>query len=288
MRTRFLSKCTNDEVETYLERNDVIIVACGVTELHGGRPLDCESVLSEALALKLAEEADALVLHNLPYLYAGATAMGRGTTQLSVRASIDYLYGLAESLIRQGFRRIIWTSLHGPAGMFVGPVIRDIFDAHKVAMLYVDPIEVLSKAEGGLMGALGAGGGEDPFGDMAAAAYDALGRLDDLPLGTPETAYWGERRPSSVGFAQRLIDTAFGSSSVAYYFGERTDHMTTQVLHTEADRRAAAERGRRHYDSLVAQIAVNALVADLRTLEAHNEAAMARYPSVRGVGAAGR
>ncbi len=139
MRTRFLSKCTNDEVEAYLARRDVIVVAAGVTELHGGLPLDSESVLSEALALRLAERADGLILHNLPYLYAGATASGRGTTQLSVRQSIDHCYALAESLIRQGFRRIIWTSFHGPARVFIGPVVRDIFEAHKVAMLYIDP-----------------------------------------------------------------------------------------------------------------------------------------------------
>jgi creatinine amidohydrolase len=280
MRTRFLSRCTNDEVEAYLSRNDIVFVACGVTELHGGRPLDCESVLSEALALKLAEKADGLVVHNLPYLYAGATASGRGTTQLSVRASIDYLYGIAESLIRQGFRRIVWTSMHGPASTFIGPVVRDIFDTHKVAMLYIDPIQVLTRAPGG-MAALLPKDGSDPFGDMAAAAYDTLGRLTDLPLGTPESSTWGESRPSSIGFAQGLIDAAFGSSSTAYYFGELTDHMRTQILATEAERREAADRGQVLYEGLVDLIHIEKLVADLADLAAYNEAAMARYPSTR-------
>lgn len=281
MRTRFLSKCTNDEVEAYLTAHDTIIVACGVTELHGGRPLDCESVLSEALALKLAERVDALVLHNLPYLYAGATASGRGTTQVSVRASIDYLYAVAESLIRQGFRRIIWTSLHSPAGAFVGPVVRDIFDEHKVSMLYIDPLQVLSQAPGGAMAALSGTGGSDPFGDLAAAAYDTLGRLEDLPLATPESEYWGEQRPSSIGFAQRLIGSAFGSSSTAYYFNELTDHMRTQVLRSEADRSAAAERGQLFFDGLLAAIGIEGLVEDMAKLAAYNEATMARYPSTR-------
>lgn len=284
MRTRFLSKCTNDEVEAYLDRNDVVIVASGVTELHGGLPLDAESVLSGALALRLAERVDGLVLHNLPYMYAGATASGRGTTQLSVRASIDYLYALAESLIRQGFKRIIWTSLHGPASVFIGPVIRDIFDTHKVSMLYIDPIQVLSNAEGGMMGAFAAMGGRDPFGDLTVAAYDILGRLSDVPLTTPETAYWSTPQPSSVAFAQDLLDQAFGSSSTAYYFAEMTDHIYTQALLTEQDVLAAAERGHVGFESIVSRIPIEKLVEDLAELARYNTEVMRRYPSTRSLG----
>ena len=82
MRTRILPKMLNTEVEQYLERNDVIIVPVGTVELHGGFPLDSETVISEAFALKMAEAADGLVLTGLPYFYAGATAMARGTTQV--------------------------------------------------------------------------------------------------------------------------------------------------------------------------------------------------------------
>ena len=69
-------------MEEYLKKNDLIIVAVGTVEMHGGLPLDCETVVSEAFALKMAEKTDALVLTNLPYFYAGATASGRGTVQV--------------------------------------------------------------------------------------------------------------------------------------------------------------------------------------------------------------
>ena len=44
--------------------------------MHGGFPLDCETVISEAYALKMAEACDGLVLTGLPYFYAGATGSG--------------------------------------------------------------------------------------------------------------------------------------------------------------------------------------------------------------------
>ncbi|GAA3751337.1 hypothetical protein GCM10022240_00670 [Microbacterium kribbense] len=280
MRTRFLSKCTNDEVDAYLDRSDVLFVAAGVTELHGGLPLDAESVLSEAMALQLADKTDSLVLHNLPYLYAGATASGRGTTQVSVRSSIDYLYALSESLIRQGFRRIIWTSLHGPAGLFISPVIRDIFDTHKVPMLYIDALEALLHGQAGDI--LGGHSGDDPFGDLTVAAYDILGRLNDVPLTTPDTEYWAQRRKPSIGFAQDLVATAFGSGSVAYYFNDLTDHMRTQALRTIDDRSAAAARGRLAFTALMDQIPITKLIDDLKALDLYNQNAMDRHPSAAG------
>ena len=55
----------------------------------------------------MAEACDGLVLTGLPYFYAGATASGRGTVQVSVREGIDYLMAVANSLLRQGFKRQI-------------------------------------------------------------------------------------------------------------------------------------------------------------------------------------
>ena len=67
MRTRIIPKMLNDEVEEYLTRNDIVIVPVGTVEMHGGFPLDSETVVSEAFALKMAEACDGLVLTGLPY-----------------------------------------------------------------------------------------------------------------------------------------------------------------------------------------------------------------------------
>ena len=48
MRTRILGKMLNSEVQDYLSRNDIINITVGTTEMHGGFPLDCETVISEA------------------------------------------------------------------------------------------------------------------------------------------------------------------------------------------------------------------------------------------------
>ena len=121
LRTRILPKMLNSEVEAYLEHNDIIIVPVGTVEMHGGFPLDSETVISEAYALKMAEACDGLALTGLPYFYAGATASGRGTVQVSIRQGIDYLSAIAHSLLRQGFKRQVYISFHGPAHMTMQP-----------------------------------------------------------------------------------------------------------------------------------------------------------------------
>lgn len=62
LRTRILPRMLNSEVEAYLEENDIIIVPVGTVEMHGGMPLDSETVISEAYALKMAEACNGLVL----------------------------------------------------------------------------------------------------------------------------------------------------------------------------------------------------------------------------------
>jgi creatinine amidohydrolase len=69
MRTRYFTSLSNVEVEQYLKRNDVIFVPVGTSESFGTMPNDMEYTMAEAYALKMAEEADGLILPHIIYLY---------------------------------------------------------------------------------------------------------------------------------------------------------------------------------------------------------------------------
>lgn len=261
LRTRFLPRLTNAEVEQYLETNDLIFIPVGTVEMHGGLPLDCETVISEAFAWKMAEAADGLVLTGLPYFYAGATASGRGTVQVSVRQGIDYLYGIAESLLRQGFRRQVYLSLHGPAHLTCSPVVRDFYDDTKAPILYLDMIMTLMKKAGHLFQDM------DSFNAMFFGAYDMMGRLEDIPLVTgPENDHSTFIR-SSVSFADDVLNLAYQSGSVGYYFGEKTDHAPTPKVETPQQRQALADKGKALIEEITAVMDVPSIVATLRELD---------------------
>lgn len=275
MRTRFLSKMVNCEVENYLSRNDLIIVPVGVTELHGGLPLDAETAVAEGAASLIADRVDGLILHNLPYFYAGATVIGRGTVQISVRDGIDYLYAIADSLLRQGFRRQIYISLHGPANMTIAPVIRDFFDKRRCSLLYIDALtSFFTNSE--FMTAIKSG--KDVFSDLIIGAYDILGRLNDVPL-TLEVGDWSDLIPNSADpYIRNLKKLAYGSEAIGHYFGEVTDHMPTERIESAEHRQEIADRGKKLLTELIDALNVTQLAADMKKLSAwHEEEIYPRY-----------
>lgn len=278
MRTRILPKMLNSEVEEYLSRNDIIFVSVGTVELHGGYPLDSEAVISEAFALEMAEAADGLMLPGLQYFYAGATASGRGTTQVSVRQGIDYLSAIAHSLLRQGFRRQVYMSFHGPAMMTCSPMVRDFYDETGVPILYIDLCTQMMKSARGMVGQ---SAGQNAmlefmrkFHGVTAGAYDKLGRLEDLPL---VTGYQHQKPQSCAAFGD-LFGLAAQSGAVGYCFAEHSDHMSTIDLPDEAARAALAAEGRAVITQTVKDMDPAKLVAQLRELEEYNRRTNEKFP----------
>ena len=267
MRTRILGKLLNTEVQEYLSRNDIIIVPVGTTEMHGGLPLDCETVMSEALALKMAESCDGLVLTGLPYFYAGATASGRGTVQVTVRQGIDYLGAIARSLLRLGFKRQVYVSFHGPAHMTICPMIRDFYDETGVPILYMDSVMKI-------MGNMQALGGFAALNDMFVGAYQVMGRLEDVPLVTG----FADPVPQSCAPFNDLFALGYQSAAVGYCFGENQDHAPTPDIPDAETRQRMADNGEKVIDKLVETMNMPHVVEQLRKLETYGLENEAKYP----------
>ncbi|MBQ7001903.1 MAG: creatininase family protein [Oscillospiraceae bacterium] len=267
MRTRILGKMLNSEVQEYLKQNDIIIVPVGTTEMHGGLPLDCETVLSEALALKMAETCDGLVLTGLPYFYSGATASGRGTVQVTVRQGIDYLGAIARSLLRLGFKRQVYVSFHGPAHMTICPMIRDFYDETGVPILYLDSVMKI-------LGNINALGGIQGLNDMFVGAYKIMNRLEDVPLVTG----FSDPVPQSCAPFNDLFALGYQSAAVGYCFGENQDHAPTPDIPDLETRDRMAENGEKVICKLVETMNMPHVVEQLRKLEEYGLENEKKYP----------
>ena len=268
MRTRILGKMLNSEVQDYLSRNDIIIVPVGTTEMHGGFPLDSETVISEAFALKMAEACDGLCLTGLPYFYAGATASGRGTVQVTVRQGIDYLGAIARSLLRLGFKRQVYLSFHGPAHMTICPMIRDFYDETGVPILYLDSMINMGKNADILKNFM------NDFHDITVGAYKIMNRIDDVPLVTG----YNHTNPQSCAPFQDLFNLGFQSAAVGYCFGENADHMATPDIPDIETRDRMAENGASLICRMVERMNMPHVVEQLRKLEQYGLENEARYP----------
>ncbi|HJC23702.1 MAG TPA: creatininase family protein [Candidatus Eisenbergiella merdavium] len=268
MRTRFLPKMLNSEAEEYLSQNDIIIVPVGTVEMHGGFPLDSETVISEAYALKMAEACDGLVLSGLPYFYAGATASGRGTVQVSIRQGIDYLSAIAHSLLRQGFKRQIYVSFHGPAHMTCSPMVRDFFDETGVPILYMDLTMQMTRSATDLFQSL------DSFHAITVGAYKMLGRLQDVPL----TSAYTHQEPQTCAPFNDLFGLAYQSAAIGYCFADPKDHMSTTAVPDEAARDRLAAEGEALIEELVKRMDMPHVVSQMQKLKAYNDAVAAERP----------
>ena len=269
MRTRIFGKMLNSEVQDYLKHNDIIIVPVGTTEMHGGFPLDCETVISEAYGLKMAEACDGLVLTGLPYFYAGATASGRGTVQVTVRQGIDYLGAIARSLLRLGFKRQVYLSFHGPAHMTICPMVRDFYDETGVPILYMDMMMQFGKNKDQFAAA-----GFGAFHDITVGAYKIMNRLEDVPLVTG----YDHREPQSCKQFGDLFGLGYQSAAVGYCFGENGDHMATPDIPDIETRNAKAELGADLICKMVERMDMPHVVQQLRELEAYGLENEKKYP----------
>ena len=268
LRTRILPRMLNSEVEAYLKENDIIIVPVGTVEMHGGMPLDSETVISEAYALKMAETCNGLVLTGLPYFYAGATASGRGTVQVSIRQGIDYLSAIAHSLLRQGFKRQIYISFHRPAHMTCSPMVRDFFDETGVPILYMDLTMQMMKNAKDLFQSM------DSFHAITVGAYQIMNRLEDVPL----TTEYFHQEPQTCEAFNDMFGLAYQSAAVGYCFGSPKDHMSTTAIPDEETRKRLADEGQELIESLVKRMDLPHIAEQLRSLESYNHANEEKYP----------
>jgi len=278
MRTRILPKMLNSEVQEYLKRNDIIIVPVGTVEMHGGLPLDVETNISEAVGLKMAEACDGLVLTGLQYFYAGATASGRGTVQVSIRQGIDYLGAIARSLLRLGFKRQIYISLHGPAHMTVSPMVRDFYDETGVPILYMDMTMQLFNNARDLFQADKMQTDPKAFmkllDSMFVGAYQIMGRLQDVPLTSEFDIAVGQ----SCAQFNDILNLAYQSGAIGYCFGENNDHAPTTAIPDEETRQKMADEGQALIEKFVERLNLPHVVEQMQKLEMYGLENEEKYP----------
>lgn len=276
MRTRNFVRLTNGEVEEYLTQNDLIFVPVGVVETHGSLPLDCETVLAEAVAMKMAEEAGGLYLTGLPYFFAGATAVARGTVNVSIAGGTAYLGEIARSLFKQGFRRQIYITFHGPGQLTVGPMIREFFEETKAPIIYIDGSGAARKAGNIFVNP------ESGY-DLFAGAYQMRGCLDSIPVDLPESdsVHYGDPAALKHGadFAKNIFALGHHSCTVGYYFDVPKEHVPTIRIKTREELEEHAKQGIALIESLVKFLDIKDIAGKLRRLDQHmNEDVIPKHP----------
>jgi creatinine amidohydrolase len=146
LHTRDYIRLSQVQVMEYLKRSDVMFIPVGAVETNGISPSDRDYVTPLAYAMAMAEEVDALYMPGLMWSYPGTTLVASATINISPSQGVSFLKAMSESLIRSGFRRLVFISAgHGPAPLTIGTVVRELFDEFRVPAMYIEMGEKVSK-----------------------------------------------------------------------------------------------------------------------------------------------
>src|SRR3954465_101378 len=110
LHTRDLTRLSQVQVADYLKRSDIIFIPIGAVETNGIMPSDRDYVAPLAYSMAMADELDALYMPGLIWSYPGTTMIAQATVNISPSQGVVFLKALAQSLMRQGFRRQVYIS----------------------------------------------------------------------------------------------------------------------------------------------------------------------------------
>lgn len=123
-----VARLSTDMVEEYLTRDDRCVLPIGSTEQHGPLSLCVDAILAEKVAVDAAEPLGIPVFPRLNYGLCPYFAAYPGTVSLRVETLLAVARDILESLIGQGFSRILIVNGHGgnaPVGAAALDVMRD-------------------------------------------------------------------------------------------------------------------------------------------------------------------
>jgi creatinine amidohydrolase len=274
IRTRLLTKLTNTEIEQYLKRNDVIFIPVGTVEPHSEIPLDAEYVGPLAYALKLAEEADGLVLPGMVYFFPDATVVGRGAVHVTPSEGTAYLKVIARSLLRQGFRRQIYITGHGPSFQTVSPLVREFFDETHVPIIHLESTAFRRPRPVATLPATSTQPNATPpsaasaFSRLMYGAYAIAGRLEDIPLNLSEPV---PPHPADPGI-NNLFPLGPQSGTVGFYMSDYTDHTGPAKSVTAEQRAQYAKEGTEMIEQAVKGIDIKGILQAMRDHDKYTQA----------------
>jgi creatinine amidohydrolase len=256
LRTRDVTRLSQIEIADYLKRSDVIFVPVGAIEAQGVLPSDREYVAPLGLAMKMAEDADAVYLPYLAYFYPGSTITSAATVYMSLSEGETYLKILAKSLLRQGYRRQIWVTMgHGPSPLTVGTMVRAFFEETHVPILNIEVSSIVRALKGDRSKIM--------YGE-----YAMLGRLTDIPLASdvPKTeSHQGGAAAADPGLAALTKMGLAGSLTLGYWWSDPEGHGSGGNLpSTAAERAAWAKEGEVEMDAVVKSMDLKTVLQALR------------------------
>lgn len=140
MPQRYLGRMTWQMVEEAAERDLPVLIPLGTLEMQGlHAPMGHDYIVAERLAAAVAEREECLVSPTVPFGYSHFSKPVPGTISLRPETLHHLLTDIAESLLRHGFKHLIFINNHGLNEPILGHVADDVRERYGVSIASVFP-----------------------------------------------------------------------------------------------------------------------------------------------------
>jgi len=158
----FLKDMSWPEVEQRLKETDIALLPVGQIEQHGPHlPLDIDNYTSTGIAERVAYETfdnvKPVVAPTIPFGYSDLPAFNRypGTITLEPDILIGVYRDVALSLVKMGFKKIIFINGHGPNPPFINEAIRQTTKKSGAFIMLVNLLELIGDISNKIFDELG-------------------------------------------------------------------------------------------------------------------------------------
>ena len=162
---------TRVQLEQYIKDNSVIILPIGTTEEHGLHlPVETDAIIAKYIGDELGKACQSagipvLVLRTIHYGFSmKIIRQWPGCPNINDRTFMDYIYSMVESLISQGFRKIVLLDCHGNHDCLLRTVMREIADRLDVYIMVFAPLALGATVYNKIK--------KDPAGDIHGGEYE--------------------------------------------------------------------------------------------------------------------
>ena len=205
------------EMAAHRRKNGIVLLPLGCFEMHGVHAsMDCDTFLVDAACRVVAPSWDAIIYPPIHYCYPGASTPWPGTVSITPRETLDYVIAVVKAILRNGFKRVVLVSLHGPNAPMITMALRTIFEeTGQIPVCWAPKYGEFCKRVQEKYGA------NHDEAAMLLASLHICGRHGEFdPAATPAQRLEGPRYPfpSAWKLRQHGVD-------LPYYFVEPNNHV---------------------------------------------------------------
>ena len=179
---------TRVQIAEFIKKNAVIILPIGTTEEHGLHlPVETDAIIAQYMGDRLGNACKTagipvLVLRAIYYGFSmSIIRKWPGCPNINDRTFMDYIFSMVDSIVKEGFRKIVPLDCHGNHDCMLRTVMREIADVHNVFIMTLAPMAlgmgVYNKIK------------KDPEGDIHGGEYETSCVLHIAPHLVDTKAY---------------------------------------------------------------------------------------------------